>query len=91
MGRITRRTAIALSGKAVLALAASGPLTRAVLAKETESVSWERFLELCHEMSKSQFADSWDQETYTADIQRLQADYAWMTRRSSTTSNVIET
>ena len=71
MGRITRRTAIALSGKALLALAASGPLTRAVLAKETESVSWERFLELCHELSKSQFADSWDQETYTADIQRL--------------------
>ena len=71
MSRITRRAAIAMSGKALLALAASGPLTRAVLAMESESVSWERFLELCHELSKSQFADSWDQETYTADIQRL--------------------
>ncbi len=71
MSRITRRAAIAMSGRALLALAASGPLTRAVLAKESESVSWERFLELCRELSKSQFADSWDQETYTADIQRL--------------------
>ena len=71
MGRITRRTAIAMSGNALLALAASGPLTRAVLAKESESVSWERFLELCHELSRMQFAESWDQETYTADIQRL--------------------
>ena len=71
MSRITRRAAIAMSGKALLALAASGALTRAVLAKESESVSWERFLELCHELSKSQFADSWDQDAYTTDVQRL--------------------
>ncbi len=71
MGRITRRAAIAMSGKALLALAASGPLTQAVLAKEPETVSWERFLELCHELSKTQFAERWNQETYTADTQRL--------------------
>ncbi len=71
MGRITRRAAIAMSGNALLALAAYGSLTRTVLAKESESVSWERFLELCHELSKTQFADRWDQDRYTADTQRL--------------------
>ena len=71
MTNITRREAITMSGKALLALAASGPLTRAVLADESESVSWERFLELCHELSASQFAEDWNQETYTADVQRL--------------------
>ena len=71
MTNITRRKAIAMSGKALLALAASGPLTRTVLAEESESVSWERFLELCHELSESQFANDWNQETYTGDVQRL--------------------
>jgi len=71
MNNATRRDVIALSGRALLALAACGPVTRTVLAEETESVSWERFLELCHELSKSQFAQGWDQDAYTADIEGL--------------------
>ena len=71
MGTTTRRTAIAMSGKLLLALAASGPIVRSVLATESASVSWERFLELCHELSRSQFAQDWDQDAYTKEIERL--------------------
>ncbi len=68
---LTRRTAISMTGKTLLALAAFGPLTRTALADESGPVTWERFLELCQELSKSQFADEWDQETYTKDIEQL--------------------
>lgn len=71
MTNTSRRTVIAMSGKTLLALAASGPIARAVLAGETESVSWERFLELCHELSKSQFVPSWNQDTYTREVEGL--------------------
>jgi len=71
MADISRRTVIAMSGKMLLALAASGPIARAVLAGESESVSWERFLELCHELSKSQFGPNWNQGTYTREVERL--------------------
>ncbi len=60
-----------MSGQALLALAASGLHTRTVSANEPESVGWERFLELCHELSKSQYSESWDQDAYTTEIQRL--------------------
>lgn len=71
MTNITRRAAISMSGKALLALAASGPLTRLAWADESEAVSWERFLELCHEMSKAQLAENWNQDGYTKDVQRV--------------------
>ncbi|MCY3838309.1 MAG: hypothetical protein OXH09_06650 [Gammaproteobacteria bacterium] len=71
MTNISRRTVIAMSGKMLLALAASGAVARAALAGESESVSWERFLELCHELSRSQFAPNWNQDTYTREIEGL--------------------
>ena len=48
MPNITRRDALELSGQAVLTLLATGPIARLAYADEFESVSWERFLELCH-------------------------------------------
>ena len=71
MSSLSRRAVIAMSGKALFALAASGPLTRAVFAKEPDYVSWERFLELSHALSKAQFAENWDQNAYTRDLERL--------------------
>ncbi len=67
----TRRSMISMSGKALLALGAIGPVTRAVSAGESGSVGWERFLELCHELSESQFAENWDQDRYTAGVEDL--------------------
>lgn len=71
MTNASRRTVIAMSGRMLLALAASGPVARTVLAGESESVSWERFLELCHELSKSQFAQDWNQDSYTREVEGL--------------------
>lgn len=71
MSAISRRAAITMSGQTLLAFAACGLHTRTVLANELESVGWERFLELCHELSKSQFSEVWDQDAYTSEIQRV--------------------
>ena len=70
MTAISRRNAIVMSGQTLVGVvAASGLHTRAVSANEPR-VGWERFLELCHELSESQYAEFWDQDAYTAEIQR---------------------
>ncbi len=73
MTNITRRSALKMTGSTLLLLAAAGPLTRNAWAKETESVSWERFLALCHELSKVQQNNDWNQTAYTARVRKLVA------------------
>ena len=45
---MTRRAALKLGGQALLTLGALSPAMALAFEGESESVSWERFLELCH-------------------------------------------
>ena len=71
MSNISRRRMLRLSGGVLLSIAASGSLVRTALAGESEAVSWERFLELCHELARLQENPEWDQARYTQDVQGL--------------------
>lgn len=71
MDNLTRRTIISISGKALLGIAAYGLCTRVVSADEPQSIDWGYFLELCHELSKSQYSAKWDQVAYTTGVQRI--------------------
>lgn len=71
MTDISRRIALKLTGQAFLALAACSPLVTIAKGLEDQPVSWERFLELCHQLSAAQVEPDWDQLAYCREIQRL--------------------
>ena len=61
---------IKISGSALLAATAL-PLSRSLQADEDETVSWSRFLDMCRELSSTQFEDEWNQDTYTQKVEDL--------------------
>ncbi len=71
MCNVSRRQMLRLSGSVLLSIAASGSLVRSALAGESGAVSWDRFLELCHELASVQANPDWDQAAYTQDVQGL--------------------
>ena len=52
-------------------MAAVGSLPAIAAGKTPADISWEQFLELCQQLSKSQFEPDWDQTTYTRQVQQL--------------------
>ncbi|MCY3627633.1 MAG: hypothetical protein OXG88_08335 [Gammaproteobacteria bacterium] len=69
MSLVSRRSAIKLSGGALLALSAF-PIIKKTMAKE-DLLSWEDFLQHCAELSKVQFDPDWDQDEYTLKIEKI--------------------
>lgn len=70
MSEYNRRDMLKLSGQAFLALSACAPLLSVAASNENSAISWERFLELCHQLSEIQFEPDWNQLKYTQEVQQ---------------------